>query len=321
MNITERVIREQFPFWRKAPAVSAFTDRDTTYVIVGCGTSFHLAQSIAASFNQRGLRALAVPGGEWSRRPAAYLPQGVKAHVIGLSRSGESTETVQALEVSRKVGHDTTAVTCEQGSSITKAADTVIYAQTHPDEGIVMTASASLMLLVGLRLAGVPVGEEEFRAAEQAYEAFQRILPPVLEGRTHPVLLGAGPLYGIAAEGGIKLQEMSLSHVQVYHPMEYRHGPVSLIDDSSLVIMLYSSETHSEEVRIAGEVEEKGARVIGLGGPGNPDVDLGGSLETRSLVVLPILQILGERVAEARGLDTTAPRHLNKVVVLPHAAA
>ncbi|MCW6511688.1 SIS domain-containing protein [Lichenifustis flavocetrariae] len=321
MNTTERVIREQFPFWRKATAVAAFTDRDSTFVIVGCGTSYHLAQSIAASFNLRGLRAIAVPGGEWSRRRTTYLPDGFKTHVIGLSRSGESTETVQALEVSRTAGYATTAVTCEQGSSITKAADTVIFTATHPDEGIVMTASASLMLLVGLRLAGITVGEPEVAAAQAALETFEALLPAVLDGRSHPVLLGAGALYGIAAEGGIKLQEMSLSHVQSYQPMEYRHGPISLVDDQSFAVLLYSAETFAEEVRISTEVQNKGARVIGLGGPGDAGVEVGGSIEARSLVVLPMLQVLGERAAEMRGLDTSAPRYLKKVVVLDRTPA
>lgn len=316
MNTTERVIREQFPFWDLAPIPPAFTRRDMPFVVVGCGTSYHLAQSVAASFNLRGLQALAVPGGEWSRRRAAYLPDGLKTHVIGLSRSGESTETVQALEVSRKAGFTTTAVTCDEGSSITRGADHVIYAQTHADEGIVMTASASLMLLEGLRLAGIAVGPEVTAAAQDTLQALDGHLPAAIEGRSHLVFLGAGALYGIAAEGSIKLQEMSLSHVQTYHPMEYRHGPISLIDHTSLVALLYSDETRDEEVRLASELRQKGARVIGFGGPGDIQVEARGGSDVRGLVLLPALQILGERVAERRGLDTSAPRHLNKVVVL-----
>lgn len=316
MNTTERVIREQFRFWREAPTPTALTDREAAYVIVGCGTSYHLAQSLAASFNLRGLRAQAVPGGEWSRRREAYHPDGPRTHVIGLSRSGESTETIQSLEVSRAAGFATMAVTCERNSAITRTADHVVFASTHPDEGIVMTASASLMVLVGLRLAGVPVGEPEVAAAEAALAAFEDGLPAMLPGRPHLVLLGAGPLYGIAAEGGIKLQEMSLSHVQSYHPMEYRHGPISLIDERSLAVLLYSPATHGEESRIAADLRRKGARVIGLGGPGDIEVDIAGAPEARALTVLPMLQLLGERVAAQRGLDTSAPRHLNKVVVL-----
>jgi len=208
MNMTERVIAEQFPFWSKAPTPAEVTGRDTQFVVVGCGTSFHLAQSIAAAFNLRGHRAQAVPGGEWWRRRHAYQPDGVATHVIALSRSGESTETIQALQVSRKAGFAMTAITCEQGSSVTREADTVIYAQTHPDEGIVMTSSASLTLLVGLRMAGITVGPAETEAAQAALRSAKALFPEVLEGRSHFVYLGAGPLYGVAAEGSIKVQEM-----------------------------------------------------------------------------------------------------------------
>lgn len=316
MNITERVIREQFPFWERSPVPAAFKPGDATYVVVGCGTSYHLAQSIAASFCRKDLRALAVPGGEWSRRRGAYLPEGGKVHVIGLSRSGTSTETVQALEVSRKAGYATTAVTCVEGSLVTRHADRVVYAETHADEGIVMTASASLLLIEGFRLAGIVIGAEVAKAAEATMIALEARLPAALAGRSHFVCLGAGPLYGIAAEAGIKLQEMSLSHVQAYHPMEYRHGPVSLIDDKSFVALLYSEETREEEAKVASELSAKGAVVVGFGGPGDIKLSVSGRDEVRGLVVLPALQLLGERAAGLRGLDTTAPRHLSKVVVL-----
>ncbi len=316
MNTTERVIREQFPFWHRAPVPAPLTDQATTYVIVGCGTSYHLAQSLAAAFNLRGLRALAVPGGEWSRRRRAYLPDGVPAHVIALSRSGESTETIQALEESRKAGLATTALTCQEGSGVTHAADRTLFVETHPDEGIVMTASASLMVQAGLRLAGLEVGADAPRAARSLMEALDARLPAALEGRSHFVYLGAGALYGSAAEGSIKIQEMSLSYAQTYHTMEYRHGPVSLIDGRSFVTLLYSPETLDEEARVAAELRDKGALGVGIGGPGDVALAVEGDPALRALTVLPALQLLGERVAQVRGLDTGAPRHLSKVVVL-----
>jgi glucosamine--fructose-6-phosphate aminotransferase (isomerizing) len=109
---------------------------------------------------------------------------------------------------------------------------------------------------------------------------------------------------------------MSLSYAHTYHTMEYRHGPVSLVDEKTVAILLYSSDTREEEAKLAAELSEKGALVLGFGGPGNIEIEVPGSLESRSIVVLPALQIFGERVAELRGLDTTAPRHLNKVVTL-----
>lgn len=316
MNTTERVIQEQFQFWPAAIGTPTLGKTDSKFVVVGCGTSYHLAQSIAASFSLRGLNAIAVPGGEWARRRRAYMASDTNVHVIALSRSGESTETVQALEVSRAAGLKTTAITCEANSSVTRHADAVVFARTHSSEGIVMTSSASLMLLMGLRLAGVTLDASVVNDATATMKKFDKALAGVLAGRSHFVYLGAGPMYGIAGEGSIKVQEMSLSYAHTYHTMEYRHGPVSLVDDKTIAVLLYSSDTREEEAKLAAELSEKGALVLGFGGPGDIEIEVPGSIESRSIVVLPSLQILGERVAELRGLDTTAPRHLNKVVTL-----
>jgi len=315
MNTTERVIREQFPFWAKAPVPAASGGAD--HVIVGCGTSFYLAQIVATAFNLMGRQAVAVPGAEWARRRRAYKVEDSGVTVIALSRSGESSETVQAVEVSRAAGLKTLAVTCEAESSIARAAERTILVETHPDEGIVMTSSASLMLLVGLRLAGVAVAAE--RAVAEAAALLERLdgqLAAALQGRSHYVYLGAGALHGLAQEGALKLQEMSLSYAQAFHTMEYRHGPISLVDETTFAVLLYSPDTRDEEAKVASELRAKGAVVVGFDGPGDVAVAVAADPLVRALVMLPALQILGERVAAARGLDTAAPRHLSKVVVL-----
>ena len=142
----------------------------------------------------------------------------------------------------------------------------------------------------------------------------------LLIGRNHFVYLGAGPNYGMATEGSLKLQEMSLTYSQAFHPMEYRHGPVSLIDDKSLVVMLYAQATAAEEAALVAELQAKGAMVIGFNGPGDLRIDLGQGLalsdEANALACLPALQMLGETVALATGINLEARRHLSKVVVL-----
>ena len=208
-------------------------------------------------------------------------------------------------------------MTCEPGSSIVRAADSTILVDTHPDEGIVMTSSASLMLLIGLRLAGVTVAAEQAAAEAAALlDRLDRRLAAALQGRSHYVYLGAGALHGLAQEGALKLQEMSLSYAQAFHTMEYRHGPISLVDETTFAVLLYSPDTRDEEAKVASELRAKGAVVIGFGGPGDVEVAITADPLVRTLVMLPALQILGERVAAARGLDTAAPRHLSKVVVL-----
>ena len=110
--------------------------------------------------------------------------------------------------------------------------------------------------------------------------------------------------------------EMSLSFSQAYHPLEYRHGPVSLVDERSLAVILYQTDTE-EESKLAQELQSKGAKVIGVSGPGDLSLELNvDDLGLRGLIALPALQWLGERVAQSKGLDTRAPRHLTKVVVL-----
>lgn len=308
-TMTETVIRDQFPFWRAALAMEVPRLSAATIVVVGCGTSYYLAQSLACSYNAAGQRAIAVPGAEWARRPECYLADMAGVLVLGLSRSGTTTETVQAVKMSRARGWATFALSCEAGSEILLAAEGALHVPTDGREGIVMSVSASLMLLAGLRLVGIAPAGDVVAQGEAALVAVAGAAA-LLQGRTHFVYLGAGANYGIATEGGLKLQEMSISYSQSFHPMEYRHGPISLIDDRSLVVMIYSPDTVAEEARVVADVQAKGARVIGFGGPG----DIG--INATGLACLPALQMLGEMVALQKGINSESPRHLTKVVVL-----
>lgn len=316
MNVTERVIVEQFPFWNAALTQPLPGIESANVVVVGCGTSYYLAQIVASAFNLNGKRAIAVPGGEWARRPEAYLAHYQDALVIALSRSGESTETVEAVQASRARGLKSIGITCEAESSLAKCSDQVVFAPTHPAEGIVMSSSASLMLLLGLRLAGATVDARVAALAEHAMKTLDRQVSTSVLSRSHFVYLGGGAYYGLASEGALKLQEMSLTYTQVFHPMEYRHGPISLVDDKTCVVLIYSPQTRDEEAKLYAELKEKGAFVIGIGGPGDLYVDVAQHELDRSLTILPALQLFGERLAQHKGLDSTAPRHLTKVVRL-----
>ena len=313
VSVTETVIRDQFPYWEAALAMEVPRLRAATIVVTGCGTSYFLAQSLACAYNAAGQRAIAVPGAEWARRPESYLADRRDILVLGLSRSGTTTETVQAMQVSRARGWPTFALTCADDTAILHAADAGLYVPTDPREGIVMSVSASLLLLAGLRLAGISLPGAVVTAGQAG---LRQVAAAPLAGRSHFVYLGAGANYGIATEGCLKLQEMSISYSQSFHPLEYRHGPISLIDDRSLVVMLYSDDTAGEEAKVVADVQAKGATVIGFGGPGDLVIDLGIRGPGFGLACLPALQMLGEMVALQKGIDSEVPRHLTKVVVL-----
>jgi glucosamine--fructose-6-phosphate aminotransferase (isomerizing) len=236
--------------------------------------------------------------------------------VIAISRSGESSELVRAARAARSAGIEVIGITCDDKSSLAATADHLIASPTHPSEGIVMTASASLMLLMGMRFAGYRVGPEIAAVARDLLGDFANSDLSALSTRPHFVFLGAGPLYGLAAEGGLKLQEMACVFTQAYHPLEYRHGPISLVDGRSAICILYHPDTREEEERLADELQAKGAFVIGFGGKGGLSFQAEAPTEAIGLVYLPALQLLGERVAQMKGQDTSAPRHLSKVVVV-----
>lgn len=316
MSTTEKVIFEQFPYWEKAIELNSADDHAELLVFVGCGTSFNLALSLAAYANLAGRKAIAVPGAEWQNRPSAFWPEWRNTHVVALSRSGETTETVAAAKASRAAGAFVTAITVEPESTLAKNCDRMVAAETHPDEGIVMTVSASLMVLLGLQMIGQKVPASVVNSARQLASALDAALPGIIADRSHFVFLGGGPLFGVALEGALKLMEMSQIMTQAFHPLEYRHGPISLVDGKTVAVILYSSDQKEAETKLVGELREKGAVVIGVGGPGDLELAVDVDLSLAGLVVLPALQVLGERAAQARQIDTVSPRHLTKVVTL-----
>lgn len=316
MNTTEKVIFEQFRYWEKAIGSNARTYGEELLVFVGCGTSYNLALALAAYSNMAGRKAIAAPGAEWENRPSVFWPEWRKTHVVALSRSGETTETVAAAKASRAAGALVTAITVEAESSLAKNCDRLIAAATHPDEGIVMTVSASLMVLLGLQMIGQEVPSSVVGSARRLADALDAALSKIIADRSHFVFLGSGPLFGIALEGALKLMEMSQIVTQAFHPLEYRHGPISLVDGKTAAVMLYSSDQKEAEIKLVGELRDKGTVVIGIGGPGDIELAVDVDLSLAGLVFLPALQILGERAAQARRIDTVAPRHLTKVVTL-----
>jgi glucosamine--fructose-6-phosphate aminotransferase (isomerizing) len=152
--------------------------------------------------------------------------------------------------------------------------------------------------------------------AHRLLQRFDERLSALIAGRSHFVFLGAGHLYGVALEGALKLMEMSQIFTQAFHPLEYRHGPISLVDEHTAVVMLHSADRGEAETKLAGELQQKGARVIGFGGSGDASFAVDCDPALMGLACLPALQLLGERAAQSRNIDTVAPRHLTKVVTL-----
>jgi glucosamine--fructose-6-phosphate aminotransferase (isomerizing) len=138
--------------------------------------------------------------------------------------------------------------------------------------------------------------------------------------------LGGGPLYGIASEAMLKTKEMSLSFAEVYHPLEFRHGPMSMVNERTLMVGLLSDAGLTEEIKVLADMQKLGARALALIDDASffngwqPDyaVEIGSGLDEweRQPLYLPVLQRLAFHRAMAKGLDPDRPTHLTAVVEL-----
>jgi glucosamine--fructose-6-phosphate aminotransferase (isomerizing) len=187
------------------------------------------------------------------------------------------------------------------------------------------------MLIIAQAIAAISGGEQIAsmnglpQAAKQLLDEYADLAEQL--GQDHALsrffFLGSGPLYGIACEVMLKMKEMSISHSEAFHFMEFRHGPKSLVDEHGLVTGLVSPLSNTFEEPVIKECMEMGGRALTLF-PGTANsqahhkMSLGGDAPwwAQPALYLPILQLLAYYRSISKGLDPDNPRHLTAVVEL-----
>ena len=320
---------------READLASAVSPSDT-FCVVGCGTSYYLSLSGSRLLDEAAT-SVAVPGGEVLVSPDA-LPDDVDV-VVPVSRSGESTETVRATEtlVDRYPDATVLGVTCTAGSPIDDLADVSLVSPEGAEESVVMTKSFSSMLLafeylarlvessdgeregVSDRFESVPSDSE---TVVERSEAVARELGETTEFETF-FFLGTAEHYGLAAEGMLKLEEMTLSWTKAYHPLEFRHGPRSIGDEETLVTLFLPDHGLDLLTDLVADIGDLGATVLGIGTETavdrvNPDysVVIPDREDGRVPLYAPPFQLLGYYRAVALDLNPDDPQNLSQVVTL-----
>lgn len=129
--------------------------------------------------------------------------------------------------------------------------------------------------------------------------------------------LGSGPRYGLACEASLKMKEMTLTHSEPFHFLEFRHGPKSMVGATTLVVGLLSDRVRAHEAAVLDEMRGLGARTLSLGEQ-DADVSFASGLPeaVRNVLYLPALQLLAYHRAIAKGLNPDKPTNLDAVVVL-----
>jgi glucosamine--fructose-6-phosphate aminotransferase (isomerizing) len=309
---------------RQAPQAEvdrlAFAER---IVITGAGSSFYIAQVAAAAMRALcRLPAEAVPLSEVVLRPQMVFAARDLANqpVVVVSRSGSTTEALDVIRAARARGQYTLAVTCRPQSPMAALAEAVMAVPEGDEQAIVMTRSFAAQTALLMRL-GTRLGDPAFAADLDAVpdrwaetEPFvERAFELALTDPSRVVVLGGGAAFGLANEAVLKLTETSQVPAAAYHPLEFRHGPISVCDPGMLVVGILGGAPEDAERRVVEESAALGATTWVLG-PDGPGADLGDI--ARLPLVLYVLQALALGVAVRRGCDPEVPRHLSQVVVI-----
>ncbi len=265
--------------------------------------------------------------------------------VIVISQSGETADSLAALRSAKEQGIRTLGIVNVVGSSIAREADHVFYTLAGPEISVATTKAYSTQLIAGYLLAiqfakaREEISDDEYHALiaeistipdkiEKILADQERIqwFSAKLVGIRDAFFIGRGIDYAISLEGSLKMKEISYIHSEAYAAGELKHGPISLIEDGTVVISTVTQpELYEKTVSNMVEVKSRGANLLGITTYGNyamedaadftvyiPKID---PLFAGSLSVIP-LQLLGYYVSVGRGFDVDKPRNLAKSVTV-----
>ncbi len=285
-------IASQPAVWRRAVAMlpgvaPKLPPAGARIAIIGCGTSYYMAQAIAVARESLG-------GGETDAFAASEMPAGRSYDaVLAISRSGTTTEVERAL-CGLPPKSSSLAISAAPGTPVVKAARDAVLLPFADEVSIVQTRFATTVLA----MMRAYLGEDLEPVIADAEVALVSALPAEPSDFEQFVFLGTGWTVGLANEAALKFREAGGAWAESYPAMEYRHGPISVAGPSSLVWLLGSVEQD-----LASDIRATGALVLE-----------GGSDPMAELI---LLQRAAVALAEARGLNPDRPTHLSRSVVLP----
>ncbi|MCL7425786.1 SIS domain-containing protein [Streptomyces sp. YS415] len=254
--------------------------------IVGCGTSYFMAQSAAALREGAGQ-------GETDAFAASEFPRGrAYDRIVALTRSGTTTEVLDLLGHLRGSTR-TTAVTADPDTPVMAAADDVVVLDYADERSVVQTRFAT----TALTLLRAHLGLHTDSVVADARAALTAELPQGLIDSAQFTFLGRGWTVGLAHEAALKMREAAQAWTESYPAMEYRHGPISISADGTATWMLGEPPEGLE-----AQVRATGATWVS------------GTLDP--LADLIRAQRLAVAVARSHGLDPDRPRHLTRSVIL-----
>ena len=333
----------ELPFGENAREIF---DRTKELKIIACGTSYYAASVARYWFEDFGIRCDVEIASEYRNRK----------HVVNdgtlfmtISQSGETLDTMAALEMAKTLGYSNTLCICNTPeSSLVRASDLTIFTHAGREIGVASTKAFTtqlvtlLMVAICLRRRRIGDGRsidateaelvQELRTLPQKIEEVLQLENDIIAMSKHfadkqnALFLGRGAHFPIAMEGALKLKEISYIHAEAYAAGELKHGPLALIDENMPVVAVAPNDELQEKLK--SNLEEVRARGGKLYVFADAESGLHSDEETMVLHVAPVnntiapilyvvpLQLLSYHVALLKGTDIDKPRNLAKSVTV-----
>ena len=330
---TYREIISQPAAWRSAwtHAREAALPRAADYdhvLFTGCGSTYYLSLAAAALYQSlTGRPASATPGGELLLNPETALSHG-RTLLIAVSRSGTTTETLKAVERFKERKRGEVIVITNYNTALAAMGDVAIVIPEGREQSVAQTRSFASMFVAAtalcVRMADDPNGllasmEALPEAGERLigrYEGLAREIGENLDFDRY-YFLGSGIRYGLASEVNLKMKEMTLTHSEPFHFLEFRHGPMSMVNNKAVVVGLLSQKNTDHEQTVLREMQELGGTILSLG-ERSADISFQSGIPeaVRGVLYLPALQLMAYYRSLAKGLNPDRPTNLTAVVEL-----
>ena len=321
-------------------------DRTKEIKIIACGTSYNAACVARYWFEEFGIRCDVEIASEYRYRKHVVNDGTL---FVTISQSGETLDTMAALEMAKTLGYTNTLCICNvPESSLVRASDLTIFTHAGREIGVASTKAFTtqlvtlLMLAICLRRRRIGDGRsidqmeteivQELRSLPQQIDKVLDLEEQIIgmskhfANKNHTLFLGRGAHYPIAVEGALKLKEISYIHAEAYAAGELKHGPLALIDENMPVVAVAPNDELLEKLK--SNLEEVRARGGKLYVFADADSGIESNDETMVLKVAPVnnyiapviytiaLQLLSYHVALIKGTDIDKPRNLAKSVTV-----
>ena len=304
-------------------------DKHFDYLLyTGCGSTYYLALAAAAVSQQlTGIPSRAFPASElWLYPSSAYAKR--KTLLVAISRSGETTETLQACRSFLQDKRGTLlTLSCYAQMPLAEMGRYNIVLPSGQEKSVAQTRAFSTLYLASIALACLWAGRSDlFNSLSLLPEAGRQVLE---QARSQAVMivtdstvdrfywLGSGPRYGLAAELSLKMKEMSLSHSEPFHFLEFRHGPKSMVTSSTWVLGLQSLVNARHELAVLADVTSLGGKAVDLAQACGLSRSASGLDEIiRDVLYLPMGQLIAFERSLYKGLNPDLPNNLDAVVKL-----